>query len=328
MMVLTFLRPSYSVLMTLMVACFVCCAGACEGNSSLVAVSSQATPVPLKTPTITETARELESEIGIQENVGSSSDGQLSTKDDDALILEDIDEVQLPASPSNADSSPTSTSSGRTEDTIRDQPTEPIDSWLLRIVENPAARNIALRSFEISADLLVVNETADLSAYYQDEILLLAFDSNVRSFYGLFSFTALPPISKHQIESPLLFFEQVVVHETSKDASLFSEPFKEEVFQLLLGQGTLMLKAARPGLLPDESSPTVTTITLPGFSNDATLLSLEWPADASAGELSPRMYLAFIRQGNVTAAVALANSDESQFYRFAGVVERLVSRLG
>ena len=305
-----------------------CCAGACGETSSLVAVSSQARPVQFKTPTVVETARELESDIGIQENAESSPGGQLSTKDDGALILEDIEEVQLSAPPSNADPSPTSPSSGRTEDAILDQPTEPIDAWLLRIVENPAARNIALRSFEISADLLVVNETADLSAYYQDEILLLAFDSNVRSFYGLFAFTALPPTSKYQIESPLLFFEQVVVHETSEEANLFSEPFKEEVFQLLLGQGTLMLKAARPGLLPDESAPTVTTITLPGFSNDATLLSLEWPANASAGELSPRMYLAFIRQGKVTAAVALANSDVSQFYRFAGVGERLVSRLG
>ena len=54
---------------------------------------------------------------------------------------------------------------------------------------------------------------------------------------------------------------------------------------------------------------------------------MEWPLNASASDLAPLMHIALLRQGNVTAAIALGSSNETQVYRFFGLVERLIARM-
>lgn len=306
-------------------------AGACGEGLSLVAVDTEATPLPFKTPRVAETSVEPEPESAATAEPDSESETQpaIETDEVDAPVAEDVVvEVEEPtATPApEAEAAPTATDPPAEVDPAAPTAGE-VESWLLGTVENPAARNTALRAHEVSTDLLIFSETADLSAYYDSALIELAFKLNVRSFYGVFAITALPPVSVKQVRSPLFFFEQVLVHESSEDAIEFLETYRLVITEFFPEQGGAMLNAAMPGVFQAGGSAEITEFPSFGLADDMTFLVVEWPVNATASDLSPRMHIALFRQGNVTAAVALGSSDESQTYRFLGIVERLVSRM-
>ena len=143
----------------------------------------------------------------------------------------------------------------------------------------------------------------------------------------MISLTALPPASDRQVESPLFFFEQVVIHESDEDAIEFLEAYQFAVLDLFVDQGAAILDAAMPGAFQAEGAPELTSIPPPGFADNEVLFMVEWPVNATATDLTPRMHIALLRKGNVTVAIALGSTNETQVYRFFGIVERIIARM-
>ena len=311
--------------------CIAVLAGACGEGLSLVAVDTEATPLPFKTPRIAETPVEPETDPTLATTPVSESETQpaIETDEGDAPVAEGAAvEVEEPTATPEPDPGPApSTTDPLAGSNAEDVSADDLDSWRLGIVENPAARNIALRAHEVSADLLVIDETADVTRYYEIDLIGLAFRLDVRSFYGVLTFTALPSGSAHQVESPILFFEQIVIHESSQDAAEFLETYRVVVVDFFLEQGTGLMNAAMPGVFEPGGSSEVVGIPPPALADEVIFLVVEWPMNATASDLSPRMHIAILRQGDVTAAIALGSTDESQAYRFIGIVERLISRM-
>lgn len=305
--------------------------GACGEGLSLVAVDAEATPLPFKTPRAAEASVDPESESTATTGPESESASQPAAEPDVEGVpaAEDVAvEAGEPTATPEPESDPTPTATEPLAETGPDVATrEDAAAWLLGVLENSAARTVALRAHEVSADLLVFNETADVTTYYENDLVTMAFASNVRSFYGVISLTALPPASDHQIESPLFFFEQVVIYESSGDAVEFLEAFQFAVVDLFVDQGAAVLDAAMPGVFQAEGTPELTPIPSPGFADDEILLVVDWPVNATADDLTPRMHIALLRKGNVTVAIALGSTNEGQVYRFLGIVERIISRM-
>ena len=310
--------------------CIAALLAACGEGLSLVAVDAENTPLPFKTPRAAEasvgpesesTATGPEAESASQPAAEPEAEGVPATEDV-AVVAEEPTETPEP------EPDPIPTASEPVAETDADVPTaEDAGAWLLDVLENSAARNIALRAHEVSADLLVFNETADVTTYYENDLVAMAFASNVRSFYGVISLTALPPASDRQVESPLFFFEQVVIHESDEDAIEFLEAYQFAVLDLFVDQGAAILDAAMPGAFQAEGAPELTSIPPPGFADNEVLFMVEWPVNATATDLTPRMHIALLRKGNVTVAIALGSTNETQVYRFFGIVERIIARM-
>ncbi len=311
--------------------CIVVLLGACGEGLSLVAVDAEATPLPFKTPRVAETSVPPESESTAPAGADSESETQPAIENDEeeGPAAEDaVAEAEEPTATPEPEPDPTPAAADPLAETAPDAVTaDDAAAWLLGALENSGARNVALRAHEVSADLLVFNETADVTTYYDDDLIATAFASNVRSFYGVIAFTALPPGTDHQMESPLFFFEQVVIHESAEDAIEFLEAYQLAALEMFVDQGAAVFDAAMPGVFQAEGAPEFTPIPPPGFADNEVLFTVEWPVNASASDLAPRMHIALLRQGNVTVAIALGSSDESQVYRFFGLVERLISRM-
>ena len=311
--------------------CIAVLLGACGEGLSLVAVDAQNPPLPFKTPRVAEASIGPESESAATTGPESESESQPAAEpaEEGVPAAEDaaVEAAEPTATPEpESDPTPTATEPLAETDPVVATP-EDAAAWLLGMLENSAARTVALRAHEVSADLLVFDETAEVTTYYENDLAAMAFASNVRSFYGVISVTALPPASDHQVESPLFFFEQVVIHESSEDALEFLETFRFAVVNLFVDQGAAVLDAAMPGVFQAEGTPEFTPIPPPGFADDETLLVVEWPVNATANDLTPRMHIALLRKGNVIVAIALGSTNEGQVYRFFGIVERLISRM-
>jgi hypothetical protein len=310
--------------------CIAALLAACGEGLSLVAVDAENTPLPFKTPRAAEasvgpesesTATGPEAESASQPAAEPEAEGVPATEDV-AVVAEE------PTATPEPEPDPIPTASEPVAETDADVPTaEDAGAWLLDVLENSAARNIALRAHEVSADLLVFNETADVTTYYENDLVAMAFASNVRSFYGVISLTALPPASDRQVESPLFFFEQVVIHESDEDAIEFLEAYQFAVLDLFVDQGAAILDAAMPGAFQAQGAPELTSIPPPGFADNEVLFMVEWPVNATATDLTPRMHIALLRKGNVTVAIALGSTNETQVYRFFGIVERIIARM-
>ncbi len=296
---------------------------ACGDGLSLVAVNPDATPLPFKTPRVDEDAPEAEAEATGAAASEFESDTQPAIEVDaaDAPPPPDPDIVET-ESPTAA---PTPAAAEAPVDTDLPDAAD-AESWLIAILESTTARNIAIRAHEVGTNLLVASETADPTTYFDVDLLNLAFATDIRSFYGVLAFTALPPVSEEQILSPLLFFEQIVVHGSAEDAIRFGEVYQAAVTDLFVGQGTQLMEAALPDVFQPGGAPEVTPLSTPQFADEVIFLAIDRPVNLGA-ELAPRLHIALIRQGNITAVVAVGSSDESQVYRFVDIVERLVARM-
>ncbi len=305
--------------------------GACGEGLSLVAVDAEATPLPFKTPRVAEESVGPESESTATTGPESESASQ-PTAEPDAEGIQATEDVAVEAEEPTATPEPEPDPTPTTSESLAETDTavtsaEAAGAWLLGVLENSAARTVALRAHEVSADLMVFNETADVNTYYENGLVAMAFSSNVRSFYGVISVTALPPASDRQVESPLFFFEQVVIHESDEDALEFLDSYQFAVVDLFVDQGAAVLDAAMAGVFQADGTPELTPIPPPGFADDEILLVVEWPVNATANDLTPRMHIALLRKGNVIVAIALGSTNEGQVYRFFGIVERLISRM-
>lgn len=311
-------RRSYAMLLGLALAVVL---AACGDGLSLVAVNPGDTPLPFKTPRVD----------GDDPAAGSASTGattpEFETDTQPAVEVAAAD-APVPADPGIVETEATTPAPAADEPPVDTDLPDAADAeaWLITMIENPAARNIAIRAHEVGANLLVGSETVDPTAYFDADILNLAFASNARSFYGVLAFTALPPPSEFQILSPLLFFEQIVVHDSAEETIQFSEAYQTAVIDFFIGQGAQLMNAALPDVFQPGGASQVTPFSAPQFADDVIFLEIEWPVNVGA-QIAPRLHIALIRQGNVTAAVALGSSDESQRYRFADVVERLNARM-
>lgn len=305
---------------------------ACGDGLSLVAVNPGDTPLPFKTPRVD----------GDDPTVASDSTGaatpesEFGTESQPAIEVAAVDaspppdpgivETESPTPASAADEPPPGTAS--VESGSGFDSADPADraAWQLAVIEDSAARLIALRPFTVHPDLLVAGEYSDLPDLFGEEVAVGAMDTGLTSFYAVSSISALPWESEIQFVAPLFFFELVIVHDSAEGTQLFLANYGEVFLEWLVESSRNALNQTLPEILDTSMNPEVVEIPF-GNSAEVTGAAVRWPTTSAGVGLTPEAYIVFATRDNVTLAFAVGNGGETWGFRLFSILEAVMARM-
>ncbi len=311
---------------------------ACGDGLSLVAVKPGDTPLPFKTPRVDGD----DPTVGSDSTGAATSGSEFGTESQAAIEVAAVDaspppapgivETESPTPASSADEPPLGAASVESESGFHSadpaDPADPADraAWRLAVIEDSAARLIALRPFTVHPDLLVDGEYSDLPDLFGEEVAVGAMDTGLTSFYAVSSISALPWESEIQFVAPLFFFELVIVHDSAEGTQLFLANYGEVFLEWLVESSRNALNQTLPEILDTSMNPEVVEIPF-GNSAEVTGAAVRWPTTSAGVGLTPEAYIVFATRENVTLAFAVGNGDETWGFRLFSILEAAMARM-